>query len=188
MRFMLFKKDGFERHSIARKDFMDKIKKILAPTDLSKLSQAGVRHALNLARISGAEVTVYHAVGPDEIMGYAQNMEERMANAVFRPSPPILENYQLALSRFLKDHFSLFVSQVEIREKVELGAPDKNIIEQAKKEGADLIVMSTHGRTGLSHVLVGSVTEKVIRGAPCPVLSIHPKPAEKRRKRLVAVA
>jgi len=60
-----------------------------------------------------------------------------------------------------------------------MGAPAKNIVQEAKKEGADLIVMSTHGRTGLAHMLVGSVTEKVIRHAPCPVLSIHTHMAEK---------
>src|SRR5262249_33201377 len=47
--------------------------------------------------------------------------------------------------------------------------------ERARDDGADLIVMSTHGRTGFSHILLGSVTEKVVRTAPCPVVSIHPK-------------
>jgi nucleotide-binding universal stress UspA family protein len=50
----------------------------------------------------------------------------------------------------------------------------------------DLIVISTHGRTGLSHILVGSITERVVRHAPCPVLSIHPEPSEKRHIKAAA--
>ena len=63
---------------------------------------------------------------------------------------------------------------VRVHEKVEIGTPEINIVEQAKKEGSDLIVISTHGRSGLTHILLGIVTEKVVRRAPCPVLSIRP--------------
>jgi nucleotide-binding universal stress UspA family protein len=55
-----------------------------------------------------------------------------------------------------------------------MGAPDKNIVERAQADKVDLIVISTHGRTGLLHMLLGSVTERVVRTAPCPVVSIHP--------------
>ena len=55
-----------------------------------------------------------------------------------------------------------------------MGLPYKNIVERARDDGADLIAMSTHGRKGFSHVLLGSVTEKVVRTAPCPVVSLHP--------------
>lgn len=167
---------------------MDKIKKILAPTDFSELSQVGIRYALNWAKEVGAEVTVYHAVSYDEIMPYGSEIEERViTNNTFR-APDHLQKYRLALARFLKNHFSDLVPRVKIREKVEFGRPDKNIVEEANKEGTDLIVISTHGRTGLSHMLVGSVTEKVVRHAPCPVLSIHPQPEEKAAQKAAAVA
>lgn len=150
---------------------MDKIKKILAPTDLSVLSQAGVRYALNLARAVGAEVTVYHVVDTHELMQHD----------LLRSLDHILEKCEGALGQFLEEHFSDLLPLVEVRKKVEIGAPDNNIVEEAKNEGVDLIVISTHGRTGLSHILVGSVTEKVVRHAPCPVLSIRPEAMERQK-------
>ena len=144
---------------------MDRIKKILAPTDLSELSGAGVRYAFELAQTVGAEVTVYHAVSTEELLGYGRSGSRG----------DIIEKCDTEVRRFLDDHCSDLLPLAKVHRKVELGAPDINIVEEAKKEGTDLIVISTHGRTGLSHVLVGSVTEKVVRHAPCPVLSIRPE-------------
>ena len=101
----------------------------------------------------------------------------------------ILERYQPILTRFLQEHFSEYMPEVKMTGKIEMGEPAKNnIVEEAKKEEADFIVISTHGRTGLSHMLMGSVTEKVVRNAPCPVLSIHPQHEESRRQKVAAVA
>lgn len=159
---------------------MDKIKKILAPTDLSELSRVGVRYALDLARAIGAEVTVYHVLSPGDLMELRDEIERvNTTNYMSRQPRQLLEMHRTALSRFLKEHFSDLLPLVETREKVEMGKADKSIVNLAKTEGSDLIVISTHGRTGLSHVLVGSVTEKVVRQAPCPVLSIHPQPGQK---------
>ena len=146
---------------------MERIKKILAPTDMSELSQGGVRYALDLARRVGAQVTVYHVVSTDELM------QQELGG----PLSQILERYEQALQKFLDEHFSDILPLVEVRTKVEIGAPDDNIVQEAEKEGMDMVVLSTHGRTGLSHILVGSVTERVVRHAPCPVLSIRPKVA-----------
>ena len=55
-----------------------------------------------------------------------------------------------------------------------MGSPSLKIVETAEAEHVDLIVMATHGRTGLSHLMVGSVAERVVRTAPCPVLTIRP--------------
>jgi universal stress protein A len=158
------------RYPGKRRPVMDKIKKILAPTDLSDLSLAGMRYALDMARVIGAEVTVYYVVGAEELMRYSHKglLDD------------LIGKYDEALRRFVEVHCSDLLPLVDIHTKVELGTADINIVEGAKKEGSDLIVISTHGRTGLSHVLVGSVTERVVRHAPCPVLSIHPdnrKPA-----------
>jgi nucleotide-binding universal stress UspA family protein len=66
-------------------------------------------------------------------------------------------------------------SGIKTRSLMRVGAPFLEIINMAQSEGADLIVMGTHGRTGLSHVLMGSVAERVVNKAPCPVLTIrHP--------------
>jgi nucleotide-binding universal stress UspA family protein len=166
---------------------MDNIKKILAPTDFSQLSQAGVRHALELAKAFGAEVTVYHVVSSAELMEYPKETVEGLDEHPLHSLRHPLETYQQVMSRFLKKHFSDLIPGVKIREKVELGAPDKNIVSLAEQEGSDMIVMSTHGRTGLSHILVGSVTEKVVRQAHCPVFSIHPQPKEKSKQTPAAV-
>ena len=167
---------------------METIKKILAPTDLSELSRVGVRYALNLARAVGAEVTVYHVVNYGELIQYGEEMKERVRIRTSRPPSHVLERYQLALARFLNDHFSDLIPWVKIREKVEMGTPDKDIVEEAKTQGVDLIVISTHGRTGLSHILMGSVTEKVVRNASCPVLSIRPRPEQIANEMVAAVA
>jgi nucleotide-binding universal stress UspA family protein len=156
---------------------MDPIKKILAPTDLSELSQVGVRYALNLAKAIEAEVTVYHVVDYDTLIRYGQRST---APSSFQPPDHFfLERYQNALSGFLMEHVSDLTPSVRMREKVELGTPDKSIVELAKSEGYDLIVLSTHGKTGL-RMTVGSVTEKVVQTASCPVLSIRPATGQER--------
>jgi nucleotide-binding universal stress UspA family protein len=155
---------------------MDQIKKILAPTDLSELSQVGIRYALNLAKAIEAEVIVYHVVDYDTLSRHGQRST---APSSFQPPDHFfLERYQVALSQFLKDCGSDLTACVKVREKVELDTPDESIVELAKSEGYDLIVMSTHGKTGL-RMTVGSVTEKVMQTAPCPVLSIRPQEAQK---------
>ena len=168
---------------------MEPIRRILAPTDLSELSKTGVRYAFDLAKAVGAEVTVYHVVNLEELIHYGEELKKGAAAGGMRqPSEDLLEEYKHALARFLNAHFSDLIPYVKIRERVELGTPDKNIVEQATKEEADLIVISTHGRTGLSHVLLGSVTEKVVRHAPCPVLSIRPEREGKTVERVSAAS
>lgn len=167
---------------------MDPIKKILAPTDLSKLSVAGLRYAVSLANKLGAEVTVYHVVNREEIMHYSQEFwSAGSASPTARGGPDVLKRYETALSRFLDENLGDLLPLVEIAQKVEMGVPHKNITERAKAEGSDMIVMSTHGRTGLSHMLLGSVTEKIVRIAPCPVISIHPAPEHKAAEKATAV-
>lgn len=150
---------------------MDKIKKILAPTDFSELSRAGVEYALMMARELGAEVTVYRAVSSEDLVDYTYELRE-YHNTLTAASANVMELHERALDRFLERYCS--DPSVTIHRRVELGAPADNIVELAVKDNSDLIVMSTHGRSGLYHALYGSVTEKVVRHAPCPVLSIRP--------------
>ncbi|MBI2985797.1 MAG: universal stress protein [Deltaproteobacteria bacterium] len=142
---------------------MKKVEKILAPTDLSELSRLGVRYALDLARGWGAAVTVFHAADVSELASYKAHS-----------TPDLLEKHRKALSQFLSENFAELLPLVEVREKVEIGSPAAKILAEAESEGSDLIVMSTHGRTGLAHMLLGSVTEEVVRNAVCPVFSVHP--------------
>jgi nucleotide-binding universal stress UspA family protein len=164
------------------------IRKILAPTDLSGLSRAGVRYALNKAKDHGAEVIIYHVVTADEML----KLGKRVRGDGLRRSDSsnllktYLETSRLSLARFVRQSFSDLLPLVRVEEKVELGSPDKNIVELAETEGVDLIVMSTHGRTGLSRVFLGSVSERVVRHAPCLVLTIPPNIAEAAPERLEA--
>jgi len=149
---------------------MEQIKKILAPTDLSELSKSGVRYALALAKALEAEVIVYHAVDYDTLIRYGQRSA---APATFQPSDEqFLERYQKGLSEFLTDCISAVAPSVKVRQKVELGNPDTSIVDLAKSEAYDLIVMSTHGKSG-RRMSLGSVTQSIVQTAPCPVLSIR---------------
>jgi universal stress protein A len=143
---------------------MSRVKKILAPTDFSELSKFGIRYAFEVARDSSAEVIVYHVI--DFSNEWADKRGEVMAH------PDLLQYCQKKLEAFLADNFAECINLVEVRPVVEIGAAVHNIVEKAKEEGTDMIVISTHGRTGLDHIILGSVTEKVVARAPCPVLVV----------------
>jgi nucleotide-binding universal stress UspA family protein len=152
------------------------VRKILAPTDLSELSRVGVHCALKKARDNGAEVIVYYAVTPDELLKLGDTI--RAIEVVRRDFPNLmneyLHDYRRGVARFVRENFSDLLADVRVHEEVELGRPEKTIVERAKAEAVDLIIMATHGRGGLSRVFLGSVTERVVRNAPCPVLVIPP--------------
>lgn len=141
-----------------------KIRKMLVPTDMSELSCVGVRYGLEIAKELSAEVIVYHVVplGEDWFAGHEQR----------GPVRNMLANEEAALDKFLAEKFADDIKLVKTSQKVEFGAPQTSIVEMAEREGVDVIVMSTHGRTGLSHMLLGSVTERVVGRASCPVLAI----------------
>jgi universal stress protein A len=143
---------------------MQKITKILAPTDLSELPCAGLRYALELARSQDAEVIVHHviAVGADWFSPHHE----------FAPVRELIGEHKQKLDGFLRMRFPDYVNLIEIRQVVELGTPHSNIVELAKREKVDMIVMSTHGRSGLEHVVLGSETEKVVARACCPVVVV----------------
>jgi len=130
---------------------------------------------LDMARDVSAEVVVYFAI---DVGG---EWKDRYANAArYRD---MVEDTRKQMDKFLAENFADIVDLVEIRQVVEIGAPFKNIVEVAEREQVDVIVMSTHGRTGLSHMMLGSVAEKVVARAPCPVLVVpgrarHARPAE----------
>jgi nucleotide-binding universal stress UspA family protein len=156
------------------------IRKILAPTDLSKLSLLGARYALTAAKHFDPEVSIYHVVNADEIRKLGDTLTGR--SFVRSGHPNVLETYlhtyEVSLAQFVGQNFSDLLPTVKVEEKVGLGSPDKNIVELAKTEKFDLIIMATRGKGGLSRLFLGSVTEQVIRNAPCPVLAIPPYSGE----------
>jgi len=159
---------------------MEKVARILAPTDLSELSRAGVRKALEFTLSDGSEVIVYHVVEPSHPAPYVADPETWPAGHQNRPPvQQLVEHHKILLARFMQQNFADAFPQGKLAQEVELGVPDKKIVEKAAAAGIDLIVMSTHGRTGLSRVLAGSITEKVVRLAACRVLTVHPGREEK---------
>jgi len=141
--------------------------RILVPTDFSKQSQNALKYAVAFAEKFGAELYLLHVV---------QDL------AVFIPDmitvvPPVVPKMKqltdavyVAFDRLIEEnHLTGLAIHREVRE----GSPFVEIIRFASEENMDLIVLSTHGHTGLAHVLLGSVTEKVVRKAPCPILTVH---------------
>jgi nucleotide-binding universal stress UspA family protein len=91
----------------------------------------------------------------------------------------MLQDNRRVLEKFLSDGFADCIDLVEVRQIVEFGRSFKDIVEMADQQNVDMIVMATHGRTGLDHVILGSVAEKVVARSSRPVLVI---PAIERAK------
>jgi universal stress protein A len=136
---------------------MSMFKKILAPTDFSDLSAKGVRYACELAKDVGAEVVIFNVVLLDE------------TNVVNKQE---VERHEKRLDEFVAQKVSDLGADLKIRKVVDAGDAYGAILDCADNERVDLIVMSSHGRSGLSRMLIGSVTDKILRGSPCPVLVV----------------
>ncbi|OGB94058.1 MAG: hypothetical protein A3G35_09870 [candidate division NC10 bacterium RIFCSPLOWO2_12_FULL_66_18] len=148
---------------------MLRLTQILAPTDFSEHSDGALRHAAELARQFGAKLVLLHVVSNETL--------ESISKAHVPPHPvdKVYEDLDQETREQYANHVPPEVRKVLETEVLVLpGVPFLEIVRAARLKGVDLIVMATHGRTGLSHALVGSVTEKVVRMAPCPVLSIRP--------------
>jgi universal stress protein A len=147
------------------------IRHILAPTDFSDYSKKALSDAFELAQTFGAKLSLLHVVElpPYPLEGFAPP-------AVSADLLSDLERQASAeLARVLPEARQ---ATIEVTRAVAMGAPSQTIVETAEAAHVDLIVMATHGRTGLSHLLIGSVAERVVRTAPCPVLTIRPAAAQ----------
>ncbi len=142
-----------------------KLKKILVPVDFSDCSLKALRYAVPFARQFGAEVTLLHVVQPVYAAG------EWGVDIDFA---------QLTLQQ--KEGAGKQLKELEVEEVgeniatktlVRVGHPATEIAGAAKELGIDLIIIATHGHTGLKHVLMGSTAENVVRHAPCPVLTVR---------------
>jgi nucleotide-binding universal stress UspA family protein len=152
---------------------MDFIKKILAPTDLSSFSANGVRYAFNLARAMGAQVILAHAVSTREFISHATSLKITSSGAESNDlSGKLVEHHKQPLRKFMEEQLASVGADLNVQPIVEMGDAYTLIVNWARDEAVDLIVMSTHGRSGLPRMLLGSVTEKVLRSASCPVLAI----------------
>ena len=152
---------------------MDLIKKILTPTDLSSFSASGVRYACNLAKALGAEVIVAHAVSTSEFTSHATSLKITTSGAEADDLiGKLVEHQKQQLRQFCEHHLASVSADLNVQQLVEMADAHTLIVNWARDKAADLIVMSTHGRSGLPRMFLGSVTEKVLRSAFYPVLAI----------------
>lgn len=140
------------------------INRILVPTDFSEDSRLALENALDLAREHNAEVHVLHVI---ELPMFPAYPGLSMSDARPRLHD---EHAQMALDKLLEK-----VDYPPLKGCIEIGHAPTRIVEYASEHDIDMIVIATHGRRGLAHLLMGSTTERVIRVTHCPVLVIrHP--------------
>lgn len=140
---------------------MIQINKVLFPTDFSALSEAALRYAVHFARDYNAALHVIHVV--DEAYQYWMSM----APSTVPVGAPVVDDVAKISERDLRRLVEEKVGQdVKTVAAVLIGRPYMEICSYAEREAIDLIVIGTHGRGGLSHMLLGSVAEKVVRKAP----------------------
>ena len=145
-----------------------KLDLIMVPTDFSGLSCEAFSWATLLANEFNAKILIVHVIPERTAVDMTSQPGNPWEKVLEREDNAMVENFQSCL---LSD-----ISQtVETQTLVEVGQAAERLIETAKEKNADLIIMATHGRTGLFHTLMGSVAEKVVRQAPCPVLTVRPK-------------
>jgi len=135
-----------------------KANKIIFPTDFSHCGDAALNMATSLARDSGAKLLIVHVEEPP--VAYAGG------EMYYGVPDPASEDLLRMLKEVLPPD-----PDVEYEHRLINGDPSTAIATLAEEEGADMIVMGTHGRTGLTRLLMGSVAEAVVRRAPCPVLT-----------------
>jgi nucleotide-binding universal stress UspA family protein len=141
------------------------VKKILVPTDFSDCSAAAVSYGRALASVFGATLYLLHVVQDPYTQPWA-------AEAFPAPLGDLLEQWEQQAKARLKEQIPEAERGSAVIATV-IGSPFYEIIRYADEQKVDLIVIGTHGRGPLGHMLLGSVAEKVVRKAPCPVLTVR---------------
>ena len=148
---------------------MPDIKKILCAVDLSEHSKMVADYAVSMAKAFGAEITVlYTAPSLSQYVG-------------FHVPPSSIENFvgeivtgaEQSMAEFIAEAFT--DKSVKVEGKILSGYAAQEILAYATNNNMDIIIMGTHGRTGIDRMLFGSVAEKVVKTAPMPVMTIRPK-------------
>ena len=139
---------------------------IVVPTDFSEDAEAALQQAVELAKATGGRIHLLHAY---HFPTYAV------------AGPGMAYSYPAGLFEDIQRHAAVRVREVEkiiqaagisVKSEIVEGPPSERIVECAEREKADLIVMGTRGLTGLRHVVLGSVAERTLRHAPCPVMTV----------------
>jgi nucleotide-binding universal stress UspA family protein len=146
--------------------------KILCPVDFSEPSHEGLKTAVELARHFSAELAVLHVVSPMPAIPSTSTQAGFHLPTVLQE---IEASAQTALEELVKERVP---GELEARPMVVQGMPGDEIIRMAEVGNADVIVIATHGQTGWRRFLFGSVAERVVRTAPCHVLTVPAPPEE----------
>ncbi|HWO43749.1 MAG TPA: universal stress protein [Candidatus Eisenbacteria bacterium] len=168
---------------------MKGIKTVLAPTDLSEHSRRGIRFALALAAEEKAAVVILHVAKPLDDWEFYLDEFAYVAHPCWGwPADRVFQKAHLDLTRFLESHIDQIKRIPAVRKRIALGAPSREIAAVAREENAELIVMAPRRRGSLRHLIGGTVTERVVRMSPCPVLSVtSPLPSPPWRGRSTPV-
>jgi nucleotide-binding universal stress UspA family protein len=142
--------------------------RILVPTDFSPPSDAALEYARMLAAKFGSTLRILHVI--DDPSASSEFVPDGFAPSTEDIRIALVENARKRLNRQMN---LVDRSRYHAHADAVLGIPAQAIIDYAGATGTSLIVMGTHGRTGLAHLLMGSVAEQVVRTAPCPVLTVR---------------
>ncbi|MFZ2323929.1 MAG: universal stress protein [Ignavibacteriaceae bacterium] len=142
------------------------IKKVMVPIDFSDYSKSALKYAVSFAKTFSAEITLIYVVEPiiyppDFSMGQI---------AIPSVNTEWDERAREELDKLAKNEIS---PEVKVKSIIKTGKPFVEIIETAVEENTDVIIIATHGHSGVEHILFGSTAEKVVRKAPCPVLTLR---------------
>ncbi|HEY0407125.1 MAG TPA: universal stress protein [Pyrinomonadaceae bacterium] len=150
-----------------------KIRSILLPTDFSECANHALSYAAGFAREAGASIICVHVIEPVvPTVGYSgvteplpmTDISDQLEDSATRELPKIARHEECA--------------GISVEEVIVHGDAASEIVRVAKERKVDLIVIASHGRTGLGRMLFGSTAEQVVRHAPCPVLVVKPPPQE----------
>lgn len=144
---------------------MINLKRILVPSDFSECSEAAVRYGLELAHKFGASLHLLHVVQDPATQAWAaEGLAVPLLEAVYEWQKEAQVRLEQSIPAEARATATITCT---------IAAPYPEIVRYATDNNIDLIVMGTHGRSGMSHMLLGSVAEKVVRRAPCPVLTVR---------------
>ncbi len=143
---------------------MINLKKILCPIDHSDGSKEALKYAVSFAMKNEAKLYLLHVI---DIRSFDESIDT-MATQI--PNDETIKQLKTKLLECIPEEIR---SDMQIEALVVQGVPFAEIISIAKGNNVDMIVMGTHGRTGIAHMMIGSVSEKVVRKAHCPVLTVR---------------
>ena len=157
-------------------------KKVLCPVDLSSFSLQGLKLALKMAQASDATLDILHVIH--------NPFDEIYLTEITQTDPALIDAYatepqrRAKILRATEEHSEVLLKQFchevvqqygKVRYHIRRGDPFEAILEASEDLMTELVVLATHGRTGVKRLVIGNVAEKIVRHAPCPVLTVKPK-------------